>query len=113
MRKKVIVTEHRGGSLTKENHRALMKWAIVCLERVLSYYPNDLDARLIDAITTAKKWMDGKCSTMDAIRVSREVHVFAKSLDDKIACLVARAAGQAVATAHMADHCIGTALYAQ
>lgn len=115
MRNKLIIAEHRGGILTTGNHRRLMLWAIFCVERVLSHYPThpDTDAQLLKAITIAKKWADGKCSSMDAIRASREVHGLAKSMDDKIACLAARAVGQAVATAHMADHCVGAALYAQ
>ncbi|MNN93236.1 hypothetical protein D3C81_2116430 [compost metagenome] len=34
-------------------------------------------------------------------------------MDNTVALAVARSVGQGVATAHMADHCMGAALYAQ
>jgi hypothetical protein len=46
------------------------------------------------------------------MKASREVHAFARTLDDPVGTAVARAVGHAVATAHMADHCLGAALYA-
>jgi hypothetical protein len=113
MRDKVIVAEHRGGRLSVENHRRLMTWAIFCLERVLPCYPDGLDDTLLNAVKIAKEWKDGRRSTGDAVRVAGDVQALAKSLDNKIACMIARAAGQAVATAHMADHCAGAALYPQ
>lgn len=44
---------------------------------------------------------------------SRHVHRFAQTVSDPVASAVVRSIGQGVATAHMADHCIGAALYAQ
>ena len=65
------------------------------------------------AIKVAEDWKNGKSSTGDAIKASRKVHSFAKTIDNPVAHAVARAVGQGVATAHMADHCMGAALYAQ
>jgi hypothetical protein len=59
MRNKRFIAQHRSGSLNKEQHIQLIKWACDCAE-----------------------------------------------------IAVARAVGHAVATAHMADHSLGAALYA-
>lgn len=104
---------HRGGTLSLENHRKLMKWAIACYEHVLPYYDRELDQVLLDAMHCASEWSRGTCSTGDAIKASRNVHVFARTLPDPVARSVARAIGHGVATAHMADHCLGPALYGQ
>lgn len=90
-----------------------MKWAITCFEHVLPYYGRELDQILQDAIYFACDWSEGRCSTGDLIKASRKVHAFAKTIHDPVACAVARSIGQGVATGHMADHCIGAALYAQ
>lgn len=107
------MASHLGGKLSLENHRKLMRWGILCLERILSYYGKNLDEPLIEALKVAQAWQDGNGSTGDAIKASRKVHSFAKTIDNPVAYAVARAIGQGVATAHMADHCIGAALYAQ
>jgi len=90
-----------------------MKWARYCFGRVLAYYGKELDESLKIAIKVAIDWQNGECSTGDAIKASRRVHAFAKAVDEPVAYAVARAVGQGVATAHMADHCMGAALYAQ
>ena len=113
MRDKIIVAIHLSGELSIENHRKLMGWAIFCFERVVTYYGKEIDEPLLNAIKVAHDWQKGKCSTGDAIKASRKVHALAKTLDDPVACSVARAVGHGVATAHMADHCMGAALYAQ
>ena len=90
-----------------------MKWAITCYEHVLPYYNKELDQVLLEAMSLAREWSRGTRSTGDLIIISRNVHAFAKTIPDPVACAVARSIGQGVATAHMADHCIGAALYAQ
>lgn len=113
MRDKRFVATHRGGELTVQNHRKMMEWAIACFNRVLPMYYKELDEPLIKAIKVANDWKDGNCSTGEAIKASREVHAFARTLEEPISCLIARAVGHGVATAHMADHCMGPALYVQ
>ncbi len=49
-----FIAEHRGGPLTKENHRELMKWAIICAEHVLYLLNNEIDEKLIYALHVAK-----------------------------------------------------------
>jgi hypothetical protein len=113
MRDKRFVAVHRGGKLSRDNHHKLMKWARHCFERALAYYSTELDESLKTAIQIAGDWQDGKCSTADAIKASRKAHKFAKTISEPVSCAVARAVGQGVATPHMADHCMGAALYAQ
>ena len=113
MRDKKFVAIHRGGELSLENHRKLMKWAISCFERVLPYYNKELEEPIINAINVARGWIEGKCSTGVAIKASRKVHSFARTIDDAVARAITRAVGHGVATAHMSDHCMGAAMYAQ
>ena len=90
-----------------------MEWAITCFEHVLPYYGREPDQVLKEAMKCACEWSRGRCSTGDLIKASRKVHNFAKTIQDPVACAVARSIGQGVATGHMADHCVGAALYAQ
>lgn len=108
-----FITKHRGGTLAIEDHRALMGWAVVSAEHVLPLAPLDLDSRMVEALDVARNWMDGSASTGDAIKASRDVHFLASSYEDPVMKLIARCIGQAVATAHMADHCLGPAWYAR
>ncbi|HYF03897.1 MAG TPA: hypothetical protein VEC36_11005 [Patescibacteria group bacterium] len=109
MRNPHFIAEHRGGLLKKEHHRLLMLWAIACAEHVLK---PESDERLHHSIAVGKTWAEGRVPTGYAMKASVTAHAVARELlkDDEIA--VARAVGQAVATAHMADHSLGGALYA-
>ncbi len=112
MRDKRFVAEHRGGLLKKERHRQLMKWACDCAEHALPLSGEDADERITKAMNVAKAWALGKASAGDARKASVGAHAAARESSDPIASAVARAAGHAVATAHMADHSLGPALYA-
>lgn len=90
-----------------------MEWAIACIEHVLPYYGREPDQILQEAIKLGRDWSQGRCSTGDVIKASRNVHAFAGTIHDPIARAVVRSIGQGVATGHMADHCMGAALYAQ
>ncbi len=46
------------------------------------------------------------------MKASVAAHAAARLMGDKAACAAARAAAQAVGTAHFADHCMGALLYA-
>ncbi|WP_319578327.1 putative immunity protein [uncultured Methanospirillum sp.] len=113
MRDIQFIAMHRGGSLSLEDHRKLMKWAINCYEHVLPYYGCKEDQVLQEAMTLAISWSQGTSTTGDLMKASRKVHAHAREIPDPLASAVARSIGQGVATAHMADHCIGAALYAQ
>ncbi len=75
-------------------------------------YDGPIDSRLTRAIGVAKGWQKKSSSTGDAIKASRQVHTLAKCLTDPVSLAVTRSVGHAVAAAHMADHCLGAALYA-
>lgn len=114
MRDKQFVAVHRGGILTPENHRLLASWAADCAERALTVFSNAKpdDERPAKAIAVARAWSRGEMTVGAARAASVAAHAAAREADDPAACYAARAAGHAVATAHMADHAPGAALYA-
>jgi hypothetical protein len=112
MRNKQFIAEHRGGLLTKEQHKQLIVWACKCIENVLPLFTNTIDKRLNDAIKTAKGWTKNNASVGDARRASLDAIAVAKELTDPIEIAVARSVGHAVVTAHMADHSLRAAEYA-
>ena len=113
MRDKRFVAEHRGGPLSMHNHRLLALWAAECAEHVLSaLWKNDNDQRPFDALRQARAWARGEISVGEARKAAVAAHAAARVSQDAAATAAARAAGHAVATAHMADHSLGGALYA-
>ena len=94
----------------------LAYWAIECSERVLPFfeekYPSDKRPRA--AINTLKEWIKTGIFKMSVIRkASLDSHTAAREIkEDNAAKSAARAAGQAVATAHVQTHSIGAANYA-
>ena len=112
MRDKRFIAEHMGGPLKKEQHRQLIKWACKCSEHVLHLFGETLDERLKKAILIAKEWANGNATVGDAMKASVVSHAMARESANPTLIAVARSIGQAVATAHMADHSLGAALYA-
>jgi len=96
--------------------RTLGIWAKACAERVLHYfetaYPNDMRPR--HALDTLQAWIESGVFKMAIIRkASLDSHAAARGTQtDEAAWSAARAAGQAVATAHVARHSLGAANYA-
>ena len=107
-----FIAEHRGGPLTKENHRRLIRWARECSEHVLPLIDTEIDKRLIYALEIAKAWENGNVPTGAAVKASVGAHAVARQSNDPVYKAVARSIGQSVATAHMADHSLGGAFYA-
>ncbi|GAA4008070.1 hypothetical protein GCM10022631_20050 [Deinococcus rubellus] len=112
MRDQRFIAAHRGGSLTLEHHRFLMDWACQCATHVLPLMDVVPDERLITALKTAEAWVQGQAAVGAAIHASRAAHAVAREAVNPVEIAVARAVGQAVATAHMADHSLGAAWYA-
>jgi hypothetical protein len=112
MRDKRFIAIHRGGLLSKEHHRLLMKWAHDCAKHVLPLLGDEIDERLIYALRIALAWVRGEVSVGDARNASVNDHAAARASDNPLPIAVARACGHAVATAHMADHSLGAAIYA-
>lgn len=105
------VAEHRGGPLKKEQHQQLIKWAYVCVNHVLLLFGAELDERLQTALKVAEEWGNGKASVGDARNASVEAHAVARECTNPVSVAIARAIGHTVATAHMADHSLGGALF--
>lgn len=103
--------------IRRTDKRILARFAIDCTERVISYfesnYPNDPRPRA--ALDTLQTWLNTGVFHMAVIRkASLDAHQAAKDVgEDTPARSAAHAAGQAVATAHVADHAYGPAIYAQ
>lgn len=109
-----FVRTHRGGSLDEARHRLLAGWAADCAEHVLplftAKYPEDDRPRR--AIEVARAWSRGEATVGEARAAAYAAHAAARGASDAVASQVARAAGHAVATAHMADHELGAAFFA-
>jgi hypothetical protein len=113
MRDRRFVAVHRGGPLDVAKHRLLAAWAADCAEHVLPLFEaGNADERPRRAVETARAWARGVVSVGDARKAAVGAHAAARGATSESATAAARAAGHAVATAHMADHCLGPAIYA-
>ena len=97
--------------------KTLAVWSIDCAERVLPYFEENYpdDSRPRNALTALRAWIATGIFRMADIRgASLASHAAARDVGkDNTARSAARATGQAVATAHVPIHSLGTALYAQ
>jgi len=89
-----------------------MRWAFDCAAHALRFLAGPPDERLTSALETADAWARGEASVGEARKASVAAHAAAREAADPVAVVVARSVGQAVATAHMADHSLGAAWYA-
>ena len=112
MRNQRFIATHRGGSLHKEQHFELIRWAHICVEHVLPLCPEPIDPRLIHALHIALEWTQGTASVGDARNASLAAIAVARESSHPVVIALARAVGHAVATAHMADHTLRAAEYA-
>ena len=103
--------------IDQASHQTLAIWARDCAMRVLPHYESlfPTDPRPRQALKTLQDWIDTGQFSMSVIRsASLNAHAAARQVgDDTPARSAARAAGQAVATAHVRTHSLGTAKYAQ
>lgn len=112
MRDRRFVAVHRGGPLDLARHRLLAMWAAACAEHVLPLFENcSSDDRPRRAIETARAWARGEVRVGAAQKAAVAAHAAAREATDKSAIAAARAAGHAVATAHMAEHSLGPVIY--
>jgi len=101
---------------SEQDQRLLANWAADCAEHVLLYfeekYPDDNRPR--KAIEAARAWIRIGVFQMAQIRgASLAAHAAAREAkENDSACFAARAAGHAVATAHVPQHAFGAAYYA-
>ncbi len=112
MRDKRFITEHRGGSLTREQHRQLIIWAGDCAEHIMLACNEISDRRLANALLLAREWAKGNATVGEARKAAMEAIAVANDSSNPALKAVARSVGHAVATAHMADHSLKAAEYA-
>jgi immunity protein 5 of polymorphic toxin system len=100
----------------RPDQRLMAAWAADCAERVLPFFEkaNPKDDRPRKAIEACRTWVRTGLFRMADIRgASLGAHAAAREAkEDARACFAARAAGQAVATAHVPQHAFGAAYYA-
>ena len=101
----------------KDDHKALALWAADCAEHVLPFFEEEYpeDPRPRAAIQTLREWVHTGKFSMPVIRgAALASHAAARGVEegDNAARFAARAAGQAVATAHVPTHALGAAIYA-
>ena len=98
------------------DHRILAVWAAECAARVLMHFElqQPQDPRPRQALDRLQAWIDTGVFRMAEIRgASLAAHAAAREVgEDGAARSAARAAGQAVATAHVPTHSVGAANYA-
>jgi hypothetical protein len=114
------LTQYKDGrvvELVKKTDRKLLAvWAMDCAERVLPYFYKDNpgDDRPRKAIEALQTWIKTGIFKMAVIRqASLASDAAARDVgENNAARSAARAAGQAVATAHVPTHSLGAAIYA-
>jgi ADP-ribosylglycohydrolase len=98
----------------KMDHKTLAIWAADCVEHVLSYfeekYPRDNRPR--KAVEAGRAWVRGEMSVSEARDAAFAAHAAARDVEEGISRAVARAAGHAAATAHVAGHALHATNYA-
>jgi hypothetical protein len=101
---------------SKEDQKRMATWSIDCAARVLPLFEaaSPTDDRPRKALEIGRDWVRTGVFNMAVIRAaSLGAHAAAKAMrENAAACFAAHAAGQAVATAHVAQHAYGGALYA-
>jgi hypothetical protein len=100
--------------LGKQDHKSLALWAADCAGHLLPYsekrYPKDKRPR--NAINVLRKWIRTEGFKMPEIRsASLASHAAARKATNPAAKFAARAAGQAVAAAHVPEHAFGVTYY--
>ncbi len=107
-------TERIDHQIFKPDQKTLALWAADCAEHVLpnfeDKYPDDRRPR--KAIEVLRDWIRTGVYNMAVIRgASLSAHAAAKGKKEADAIFAAHAAGQAVATAHVSTHALGSSLY--
>ncbi len=102
--------------LDSQDHKALAIWAADCAEHVLPYFEKEYpkDDRPQKAIEACRTWArTGVFKMADVRNAALAAHAAAREVEeDNAARFAARAAGQALGTAHVPGHAIHAAEYA-
>ena len=109
-------TERIDHQIFQPDQKILAMWAADCAEHVLPYFEDirPEDHRPRKAIEECREWARTGVFRMKVIRVaSLSAHAAAKEVkENDAACFAAHAAGQAVGTAHVNTHALGSSVYA-
>jgi hypothetical protein len=101
---------------SKQDQKLMAAWAADCAKRVLPLFEKayPMDDRPRRAIKACRAWVRTGVFRMADIRgASLAAHAAARDAkENDAACSAARAAGQAVGTAHVPQHAYGAAYYA-
>lgn len=101
-------------SILLQHHKLLATWAADCAEHVLPAFErhHPWDDRPRKAIEGARAWAKGRIRMTTVRKLALRAHAAAREATDLKAIAAARAAGHAVATAHVAAHAQHAAAYA-
>lgn len=96
------------------DHHQAVRWAADCAEHILRFYEekHPADERPRKAVSAARDWVNGRIGVRDARQSAFATHAAARQTQDEAAIAAARAAGQAVSTAHLFGHAIHASTYA-
>jgi hypothetical protein len=97
-----------------ETHHKLAEWAAKCAEHTLYIFEDaqNQDERPRLAIESLRAWINGEKTMVECRKAAFAAHAAARDVELPAAVAAARAAGQAVAVAHMFNHCSHAADYA-
>ncbi len=104
--------ERLGGLLKPEEHILLMHWAIDCVEHICLLLQIEISNQIKQSLAIAKQWTLGSASVKEARNAAIEMNNLAKITTNLAEKYAIKAAGHAVATAHMADHALVASKYA-
>lgn len=98
-------------TLSESDRRVLASWAADCAERTLPLFLAEApdDPRPREAIEGARAFAHDEIRIGTARALAAGAHAAAREVTNPAAVAAARAAGHAVATAHMASHAPGVA----
>ncbi len=101
-------------NLGLEIHHTLALWAAGCAEHTLHLFEEEApkDNRPRFAIESLRLWVKGELTMIKCREAAFAAHAAAREVDSPVAVAAARAAGQAVAAAHMWNHSPHAAEYA-
>ena len=93
-------------TLPEPDRQELVRWAVACVTRLLPIFERDRpdDRRPSDALAGALAFSRGELGVGAVRKLAFGCHAAARDAEAPAAVAVARACGQAVATAHMAGH---------
>lgn len=111
MRDRRFVAEHRGGPLAMQMHHDLLQWASDCVKHLLVRHDEQFGHSLLEILEVGDAWKQGNASVGQARKAAFAAIEIARQLDDPVKIALTRAAGHAVAVAHMADHALKAADY--